>query len=97
MPALVLRLDVAAANVARMQARADSLGCALRPHVKTHKTLELGALQTGGTRRRITVSTLAEAQFFADGGFDDILYAVPITPDKLGEAADRIDRFVNSL
>ena len=95
-PALVLRLDVAAANVARMQARADSLGCALRPHVKTHKTLELGALQTGGTRRRITVSTLAEAQFFADGGFDDILYAVPITPDKLGEAAAltrRLDAF----
>ena len=45
-----------------------------------------GELQTGGTKRGITVSTLAEAQFFAAGGFDDILYAVPITPDKFKEA-----------
>ena len=33
---------------------------------------------TGGTRRCITVSTLAEAEFYADNGFDDILYAYPI-------------------
>ena len=86
-PCLVLQLDVAKRNIERMQARAEKLGCVVRPHVKTHKTLELGALQTQGTRRRIAVSTLAEAEFFAAGGFDDILYAVPITPDKLPEAA----------
>jgi D-serine deaminase-like pyridoxal phosphate-dependent protein len=86
-PCLVLQLDVAKRNIDRMHARAESLGCAVRPHVKTHKTLELGALQTQGTKRRITCSTLAEAEFFAAGGFDDILYAVPITPDKLPEAA----------
>lgn len=86
-PCLVLQLGVAKRNIDRMQARADKLGCVVRPHVKTHKTLELGALQTQGTRRRIAVSTLAEAEFFAAGGFDDILYAVPITPDKLPEAA----------
>ena len=86
-PCLVLQLDVAQQNIDRMQARAEGLGCVVRPHVKTHKTLELGALQTQGTKRRITCSTLAEARFFAAGGFDDILYAVPITPDKLPEAA----------
>merc|ERR1719353_1906224 len=67
--------------------RARALGVELRPHVKTHKTLEGGAIATGGTKKRIVVSTLAEAHFFADGGFDDIVYAVPITPDKLDEAA----------
>ena len=86
-PAYLLYLDVATRNADRMLARAERLGCALRPHVKTHKTLEGGVLQTGGTRRRIVVSTLREAQFFANGGFDDILYAVPITPDKLADAA----------
>jgi D-serine deaminase-like pyridoxal phosphate-dependent protein len=43
------------------------------------------------------VSSLAEADFFADGGFDDILYAVPITPDKLEQAAAltaRLDSFL---
>ena len=70
-----------------MLERAARLGCRLRPHVKTHKTIEGALLQTGGRKSGIVVSTLAEAQFFASGGFDDILYAVPITLDKLPEAA----------
>ena len=86
-PCLVCDLPTAKANIARMQAKAEALGCVLRPHVKTHKTLELATLQTGGSKRCITVSTLAEAQFFAEGGFDDILYAVLITADKLPQAA----------
>ena len=32
---------------------------------------------------RITVSTLAEARYFANGGFKDILYGVGIVPAKL--------------
>lgn len=49
-------------------------------------------LQTGNTSKRITCSTLAEAEFFANGGFDDILYACPITPDKLPQAASLANR-----
>jgi len=89
-------LSVARANAESMLARAKRLGVVLRPHVKTHKTIQGAEMQTGGTKRRIVVSTLAEANFFADGGFDDILYAVPITPDKLPEAARltaRLDMF----
>ena len=42
------------------------------------------------------MSTLAEASFLADGGFDDILYAVPLTPDKVDEVLalhSRLERF----
>ena len=85
-PCLVVDLDVVDRNTARMLERAEQLGCTLRPHVKTHKTLEVALMQTGGRRSKIVVSTLAEARFFAAGGFDDILYAVPISPDKLEEA-----------
>eukprot|EP00747_Dinoflagellata_sp_TGD_P135989 gnl/TRDRNA2_/TRDRNA2_175499_c8_seq1.p1 gnl/TRDRNA2_/TRDRNA2_175499_c8~~gnl/TRDRNA2_/TRDRNA2_175499_c8_seq1.p1 ORF type:complete len:372 (+),score=50.18 gnl/TRDRNA2_/TRDRNA2_175499_c8_seq1:70-1185(+) len=91
-PCYALDLSVAKANAKRMLARASALGVKLRPHVKTHKTLEGGEIQTGGTLRRIAVSTLAEARFFADGGFDDILYAVPVAADKLAEAADLTER-----
>mmetsp|Transcript_39682 Transcript_39682/g.48144 ORF Transcript_39682/g.48144 Transcript_39682/m.48144 type:complete len:378 (+) Transcript_39682:149-1282(+) len=87
-PCYVIDAAVAKRNCQRMQDRATKLGCKLRPHVKTHKTLEGGVIQTGGTKKGIVVSTLAEAQFFATGGFDDILYAVPITPDKLKEAGE---------
>lgn len=38
---------------------------------------------TGGTRRCIVVSTLAEASFYADHGFDDILYAYSLPFDKV--------------
>eukprot|EP01079_Euglenida_sp_SAG-EU17-18_P002766 gene2766-3393_t len=87
-PCLVVYKDVAEANAAVMLRRAARLGCVLRPHMKTHKTLEAGAIATGGTKRCIAVSTMAEAGFYADGGFDDILYAVPITPDKVPAAAE---------
>lgn len=95
-PAYVVRRSTLERNAAAMRERASKLGCALRPHVKTTKTLEGAALLTGGTRRRITVSTVAEAEFYAAGGFDDILLAVPLTPDKVGAAvqlADRLDTF----
>lgn len=40
-------------------------------------------IMTGGTRRCIVVSTLAEARFYADRGFDDILYAYSLPFDKV--------------
>lgn len=38
------------------------------------------------------VSTLAEASFYADGGYDDILYAYPVTPDKVARCAELSER-----
>lgn len=38
---------------------------------------------TAGSRRCIVVSTLAEACFYADRGFDDILYAYSVPFDKV--------------
>jgi D-serine deaminase-like pyridoxal phosphate-dependent protein len=70
-------------NIERLAARADRLGVALRPHVKTAKSLDVAALLHHGTPCPITVSTLAEAEAFADGGYTDITYAVGIDPHKL--------------
>ncbi|MFJ7078567.1 hypothetical protein [Streptomyces sp. NPDC098781] len=70
-------------NIARLAARVDELGVSLRPHLKTAKSLEVASLVHGGAPGPITVSTLAEAEAFADGGYTDILYAVGIDPHKL--------------
>lgn len=70
-------------NTARLRERLDGLGVALRPHVKTAKSLPAAELMHGGVRGPITVSTLAEAEAFADGGWTDITYAVGIDPHKL--------------
>lgn len=70
-----------------MRAKAFSSGVAFRPHVKTHKTVEIARMQHGGAVGPITVSTMAEAEHFAAAGFQDITYAVPISPLKIARAA----------
>lgn len=94
-PALLVDRDLVERNTTRMREKARQSRVGLRPHVKTHKTVEIARMQLGAESGPITVSTLAEAEFFADRGFRDITYAVPIAPGKLDRAATlaaRIDR-----
>ena len=84
-PALLLDLDVLERNLDRMAARTRALGVALRPHVKTHKCLEVGRMQRDRGARGVTVATLPEAVAFADGGFDDVTWAFPLVLGRLDE------------
>ncbi|MGE5800978.1 MAG: alanine racemase, partial [Gemmatimonadota bacterium] len=77
-PALLLHHDVMERNLAQMAARAKRLGVALRPHIKTHKCLELGRSQVAHGAKGVTVSTLFEAEAFARGGFTDLTWAFPL-------------------
>ncbi|MCW8983722.1 MAG: alanine racemase [Thermoanaerobaculales bacterium] len=87
-PSALVDLDRLEANAKRMAEKALRLGVRLRPHVKTHKCVEAARIQTDLHFGGVTVSTLAEAQAFAAGGFNDITYAVPIAPQKIADAAD---------
>lgn len=87
-PCAIVDLDILERNAWTMAAKAARLGVRLRPHVKTHKCLEAARIQTRGQFGGITVSTVAEARAFFRGGFTDITYAVPVAPQRLGEAAD---------
>ena len=78
--------------IARMQQRMDALGVALRPHVKTAKCVEVARRQRAAGARGITVSTLKEADEFFAAGFDDILYAVGLAPQKIGHALGLLRR-----
>jgi D-serine deaminase-like pyridoxal phosphate-dependent protein len=77
-PALLLYRDVMERNLTQMAGRARRLGVALRPHVKTHKCLELGRRQVAQGAQGVTVSTLFEAEAFARGGFTDLTWAFPL-------------------
>jgi len=70
--------DVMERNLTHMAERAKRLGVSLRPHIKTHKCLELGRRQVAHGARGITVSTLHEAETFARGGFADLTWAFPL-------------------
>ena len=85
-PRAVLDLVRIQRSAEAMKARCRRLGVRLRPHVKTHKVPELARLQTDGDA--ITVSTLAEARFFADAGFTDITWALPLPLGRLDEALE---------
>jgi D-serine deaminase-like pyridoxal phosphate-dependent protein len=91
-PALLLDLDVVESNLRRMAGRAAGLGVKLRPHVKTHKCIELAERQRALGARGITVSTLHEARVFADHGFDDITWAFPVILSRLGEVRELASR-----
>lgn len=81
-PALLLDPDRMARNIERMRAKAAGLRVSLRPHVKTAKCLEVIERMTGGVRGPVTVSTLREAERLAEAGYNDIVYAVGLTPNK---------------
>ncbi len=87
-PSLLLDVERARRNARRIGDRVRAMGAHLRPHVKTHKCVEVARLQTEGFDGRITVSTLAEAEAFADHGFADVTYAVPIDPGKFDRAIE---------
>lgn len=84
----MLDASIMEANIARLRARMAGLGVALRPHVKTAKCIEVAKRSLEGQPGGITVSTLAEAEYFAAQGVRDILYAVGIAPNKLEHVRD---------
>ncbi len=85
-PALLLDVERLRRNAERIGNRVRDLGVRLRPHVKTHKSIEVARIQTEGHSGAITVSTLAEGSAFAAREFQDITYAVPIEPGKFPAA-----------
>lgn len=87
-PALLLDQEVLERNLTRMQERANSFGVSLRPHIKTHKCIEIGNHQMELGARGITVSTFYEAEKFAEAGFNDITWAFPIPPVYAVRAAE---------
>ena len=85
-PALLLDIKILKRNIAKMATRARRLGVSLRPHIKTHKCLEVARLQRESGAQGISVSTLTEGETFAGAGFDNITYAVPLEPGKIQRA-----------
>jgi D-serine deaminase-like pyridoxal phosphate-dependent protein len=83
-PCLVLDEARLERNVARMRGHLDKLGVRLRPHVKTAKSIDVAQRVLRSADAAITVSTLKEAEYFFGHGVRDILYAVGVTPNKLG-------------
>jgi len=86
-PALLLDLSRLDRNLGRMREKLKRQGVALRPHVKTAKSVDVVRRAGEPGACGITVSTLKEAEQFFAAGYRDILYAVGIAPNKLHHVA----------
>src|SRR3974390_30397 len=86
-PCLVLDRQKLMRNIRTMAGNLSRHRVPLRPHMKTAKSIEVARLALVGQPGGITVSTLAEAEYFSAHGITDILYAVGITPRKLDQIA----------
>ncbi len=89
-PAPIVLIDVVEENIRRMQAFADAHGKVLRPHVKTHKSVEIGRMQLDAGAIGLTAGNLSEAEIFAEAGCDDIFLAYPLWAS--GAKAERLVR-----
>jgi D-serine deaminase-like pyridoxal phosphate-dependent protein len=97
-PAVVVDLDVLERNLDRMAAYCTAHGIGLRPHTKTHKTLEVAQMQLARGALGLTVAKVGEAEVMAETGASQILVAHPIVGAekirRLAAVAARMDVLV---
>jgi D-serine deaminase-like pyridoxal phosphate-dependent protein len=81
-------------NVERMVTKMKRAGVRLRPHFKTHQSVQIGDWFRELDVSSITVSSVEMAWYFADAGWTDITLAFPFNPrqlDEIGELARRVE------
>ncbi|KAH9898339.1 hypothetical protein C8Q73DRAFT_834352 [Cubamyces lactineus] len=99
-PALIIDRAVFARNCAKMHEHAKAVGARFRAHVKSHKTPEgtrLQLLSNADETHSIVVSTVMEvcevfrAGLMADGTVKDVLYGLPMAPNKIADLSALTD------
>ena len=77
-PALLLDLDALDRNIARMAAHCRRTGQALRPHAKTHKSVQVARRQIAAGAAGLCCATLGEAEVLAGAGIPGVLVTSPV-------------------
>ncbi len=77
-PALILDLGSLDRNIAAMARFAAGAGLTLRPHAKTHKSVEIARRQIAAGAVGVCCAKLGEAEALADGGIENILITSPV-------------------
>ena len=91
-PCVLVDRTRAERNLDRMQADASTRGLRLRPHAKTHKSVELARRQVAGGAVGICCAKLGEAEVFADAGVEDIRLPYPLNPVNAERVLELLER-----
>ena len=81
-PVLVLDLEALDRNIAAMAALAAKTGIGLRPHAKTHKSVDIAKRQLGAGALGVCCAKIGEAEALADGGITGILITSPVAAPR---------------
>ena len=100
-PALVIDLDALEANVAAVHAAVGASGASVRPRLDAHLCPAIGHAQRAASATSgAAVATLAQAETFAQYGFDDILIvnllATRVKTGRAAALARRVGRLIVS-
>lgn len=77
-PDLVIDLGALQTNVDRIAAAAAAHGVGVRPHIKTHKLIQVARMQMNAGAVGIQVAKLGEAEVMVEAGILDVLVGYPI-------------------
>lgn len=92
-PYLYLDEEKLSKNIDEIAQLAKANGTTLRPHCKSHKTIEIAKYQIEAGSKGITASTLKEVEMLLEGGIKDITLAYPlIGDDKILEYKRLLDK-----
>lgn len=92
-PTLLIDKNKCISNIERMINKAQTHGLLFRPHFKTHQSREIGSWFWERGVRKITVSSLQMAKYFAEAGWQDITVAFPANlreTNLINELAEKI-------
>jgi len=79
-PGILINEDQARTNIRTMAEKARRAGAVFRPHFKTHQSADVGRWFADEGVDKITVSSVAMAEYFAANGWDDITIAFLLNP-----------------
>ena len=83
-PTLLLDREKCQRNIRRMVEKARHLGLSFRPHFKTHQSSGIGRWYREAGVDKITVSSLRQAEYFANDHWLDITVAFPVNHLEIG-------------
>jgi len=96
-PTFLINEAVCRKNISRMASKAQKNGLQFRPHFKTHQSAEIGEWFRQSGIKKITVSSVSMARYFADNGWDDIFIAFPVNTleiEQINKLAEKIKLYL---
>jgi D-serine deaminase-like pyridoxal phosphate-dependent protein len=77
-PAICVDHERMQRNIEGMIAGLSAKGVTCRPHVKSHKSIEIGRRQLAAGASGLTTATIGEAEVFVSAGVNDVFIAYPL-------------------